>query len=101
MTNAHNIELSRPNALENQETVHGNHAQLDINAQNNTVATPGRAEAQDNTTATPSCAEPNWADIEHELKESLKFEYRDAIHENSLLLLSYGLLYLDFDDACY
>ena len=101
MTNAHNIELFRPNVLENQETAHGNHVLLDINAQNNIAATPGRAEAQNNITAIPSCEEPNRANIECELKESLKFEYWDVIRENSLLLVSYGLLYLDFDDACH
>ena len=69
--------------------------------QNNIATIPGCAEAQNNTIVTPSCAEPNWADIERKLKESLKFEYQNAIYENLLLLLSYILLYLDFDDACH
>ena len=56
---------------------------------------------ENNTTATPNCEEANWANIERKFKESLKFEYRDVICENSLLLLSYGFLYLDFDDACH
>ena len=69
--------------------------------QNNTVAIIGYAKAQNNITATPNCAKPNWVDIEHKLKELLKFEYQDAICENLLLLLSYSLLYLDFDNACH
>ena len=99
--NTHNIELSRSNTLENQEIIYGNHAPLNINAQNNTTATPGCVEAQNNTIGTPSRAEPNWTDIGCKLKESLKFRYRHAIYKNSLLLLSYAFLYLDFDDACH
>ena len=95
------MELSGSNALKNPETANDNHALLDINAQNNIALTPGCAEVQNNTTRTASCAKLNWANIERKLKESLKFEYWDTICENSLLLLLYGLLYLDFDDACH
>lgn len=75
MTKAHNIKLLGLNTLENQETMYGNHALFDINAQNNTIAIPGRAEAKNNTTAISCCAKPNQVDIECKLKELLKFEY--------------------------
>lgn len=39
------------------------------------VAIPGRADPQNNTIVTPSRTKLNWGDIEHKLKESLKFEY--------------------------
>lgn len=101
MTNAYHIEFSGLNTLENQETTHRNHTPLDINLQNHIATTPSHAEVPNNIATTSSCAKPNWEDIKRKLKELLKFEYCNAICKNSLLLLSYNLLYLDFDDACH
>lgn len=59
MTNAHNIELSRPNALKNQEIVYSNYALLDIDVQNNIATTLGWAKMQNNITAILSLIKPN------------------------------------------
>lgn len=66
--------------------------------QKNLAVILGYVNAQNNTIAIPSRVEPNWTDIEYELKKSLKFEYWDTICENSLLLLLYGLQYLNLNN---
>lgn len=43
---------------------------------------------------------PNWDEIRKELTSSISMQNRDVIRENSLLITSLGLLYLDFADAC-
>lgn len=101
MTNAYHIEFSRLNTLENQETTYHNHTPFNINLQNHIATTPGHTEVPNNIATTSSYAKPNWGDIKRKLKELLKFEYCNAIRKNSLLLLLYNLLYLDFDDACH
>lgn len=44
--------------------------------------------------------ELNWVAIEKQLVLNLSRKHCDVVQENALLLLSYGLLYLDFVDAC-
>ncbi len=44
--------------------------------------------------------EPNWVKIEKDLLSEISVANRDIIRENALLLLNYGLLYLDFHNAC-
>ncbi|MCJ1269238.1 hypothetical protein MMC22_009128 [Lobaria immixta] len=44
--------------------------------------------------------EPDWIKIQKELALKLAPKYRDVVRENALLVLSYGLLYLDIADAC-
>ncbi len=44
--------------------------------------------------------EPNWDDIKRELQSSINMQNRDIVRENSLLITSLRLLYLDFADAC-
>ncbi len=45
-------------------------------------------------------SKPNWDDIKRELQSSINMQNRDIVRENSLLITSFGLLYLDFADAC-
>lgn len=44
--------------------------------------------------------EPKWNAIEKELLLDFSRKHRNVVRENALLLLSSGLLYLDFVDAC-
>lgn len=44
--------------------------------------------------------EPKWNAIEKELLLDFSYKHRNVVRENALLLLSFGLLYLDFVDAC-
>ncbi len=43
--------------------------------------------------------EPNWVKVEKDLLSEISPINRDIIRKNALLLLNYGLLYLDFNDA--
>lgn len=69
--------------------------------QNNIAETSDCTKVQNNIITISSRIKPNQANIECKLKESLKFKYWDLICKNSLVLLLYSLLYLDFDDAYY
>ena len=62
------------------------------------IALAERKEEWANTIPLPS--EPNWIATEKQLLSEFSQKHRDVIRENALLLLSCGLLYLDFVDAC-
>ncbi len=44
--------------------------------------------------------EPNWIKVEKDLLLEISPTNQDIVQENVLLLLNYGLLYLDFNDIC-
>lgn len=101
MTNTLNIKFFGPNIQKNKKIAYDNYVLLDINMQNIIIVISGCAETYMNLTPILSHIEPNWINIKCKLKYLPKFEYQDAIYENLLLLLLYGLLYLDFDNICY
>ncbi|MCJ1343041.1 hypothetical protein MMC31_001230 [Peltigera leucophlebia] len=44
--------------------------------------------------------EPNWDDIKKKIYQSTNIQNRDIVRENSLLITSLSLLYIDFAEAC-
>lgn len=47
-----------------------------------------------------SLPEPNWDEVETKLSAELTSRSRNIHRENALIIISCGLLYLDFRDAC-
>lgn len=47
-----------------------------------------------------SLSVPNWDEVETELRAEFTSHSRDIYRENALIIISCGLLYLDFRDAC-
>lgn len=62
LTNIYNIKLSELNIQENKKTIYGNHAQLDIKAQNDIIAIPNYTKVQNSRITIPSYVELNCAD---------------------------------------
>ena len=67
---------------------------------NTAVAAALRAKKEEWVNLEDQPPEPNWVKIEKDLLSEFSIANRDIARENALLLLNYGLLYLDFNDAC-
>lgn len=67
---------------------------------NAAVAAALRAKKEQWANLEDQSTEPNWVKIEKDLLSEISPTNRDVVRENALLLLNYGLLYLDFNDAC-
>ncbi len=67
---------------------------------NTTVAAALRAKKEQWANLEDQPPEPNWVKVEKDLLSEISPTNRDIVRENALLLLNYGLLYLDFNDAC-
>ena len=64
------------------------------------MATALRAKKENWANLEDQPPEPNRVKIEKDLLLEIGTTNRDVVRENALLLLNYGLLYLDFHDAC-
>ncbi len=67
---------------------------------NTTVAAALRVKKEEWANLGDQPPKPNWVKIEKDLLSEISVTNRDIVRENALLLLNYGLLYLDFNDAC-
>ena len=67
---------------------------------NAAVAAAFRAKKEQWANLEDQPPETNWVKIEKDLLSEISPTNRDVVRENALLLLNYGLLYLDFNDAC-
>lgn len=63
---------------------------------NTIVATAFRAKKKEWANLKNQSSKPNWVKIEKDLLLEIGTINRDVVQENTLLLLNYGLLYLDF-----
>ncbi|WP_375449214.1 hypothetical protein [uncultured Nostoc sp.] len=67
---------------------------------NATVAAAYKAKKEEWANLEDQPLEPNWVKIEKDLLSEFSIANRDIARENALLLLNYGLLYLDFNNIC-
>ena len=67
---------------------------------NTAVAAALRAKKEHWANLEDQPLKPNWVKIEKNLLSEISPTNQDVVQENALLLLNYGLLYLDFNDEC-